>query len=313
MAEVNYEDHYVSKIGKQTMIMLISYQNSGIFSRAFMLKEHAAHLEKIRLKQDGYEKYNDNQLLLFETCIYQELVENLCHLIEDFSILCYALWDDLADFTARMISQPNPKNILRELGSQHWITILRYPDLASLNLEEQDKVFMQQHYDKNISVVQRFVSLLKKYIDLYWTFFNKRKHGNTLLYGIEKVKIKGEQTLLLPIAYNRKKPEKYKLVPFNYSMYKQNQILFNNLATLIQDILNRTILFIQRNGVCLLDYASYYKMTEENKEKVNKLIEEHNISVRQAKINVRMRFNIENKVLTPFYEFYEDFDIGAFS
>lgn len=314
MTEVDYESHFASSVGKQTITMLMSYQNFGVLSRTFMLKEHSKMLEKIRVREDEYKEYTDGNLLFLESCVYQELIECLCHLIEDFSTLCYALWDDLATLPKRIVSKPNPKNILDELiNDSHWFTLLRYPDPNSLNFTADDKAFLKRHYDRNIDVQRNFVKLLNKFIDLYWLFYNRRKHGNTLIYGLEKREISGELTILLPVVYNSKQPDKVKGIPFSYSMYKKNQRLFDSLVILVQDLLMRTILFIERNGVYILEYASYYQMEDDDKTRLTALIQEYDKSVKRGKIKVNFMLKFNTKYLDPFYNFYDNFDIGTFN
>ncbi len=314
MGEVDYESHFASSVGKQTIVMLMAYHESGVLSRTFMLKEHAKMLEKIRTRKGKYKEYTDSTLLLLESWFYQELIECLCRLIEDFSILCYALWDDLANFPKKVISQPNPKNILDELiDDSHWFTLLRYPDPDSLNFAVDDKAFLKRHYDRNVDIHRNFVKLLKKFIALYWLFYNKRKHGNTLIYGLEKVEISGESTILFPVAYNKKQPDKLKGIPLSYSMYKKNQKLFDTLVILVQDLLMRAILFIERNGVYLIEHVSYYQMKAENKARLSALVDEYDKNVKRSKIKINFKVELETKYLKPFYDFYDDFDIGAFN
>jgi len=279
-----------------------------------MLKEHAKMLEKIRKRKDKYQKYTESNLLFLESCVYQELIECLCHLIEDFSTLCYALWDDLANLPKRIILHPNPENILDQLiDDSHWFTLLRYPDTNSLNFTADDKAFLKRHYDRNINVHRNFVKLLKKFIKLYWLFYNKRKHGNTLIYGLEKKEIRGESTIFSPVAYNSKQPDKLKGIPLSYSMYKKNQKLFDYLGILFQGLLMRAILFIERNGVYIIEYASYYQMKDEDKTRLTALIQEYDKNVKRSKIKVNFVLKFDTKYLDPFYNFYDNFDIGAFN
>lgn len=314
MGEVNYESHFASSVGKQTITMLMSYHEFGVLSRTFMLKEHAKMLEKIRTRKGKYQKYTENNLLFLESCVYQELIECLCRLIEDFSTLCYALWDDLANLPKRVISQPNPKNILDELiDDSHWFNLLRYPDPASLNFAVDDKAFLKRHYSRNIDVQRNFVKLLKKFLDLYWLFYNKRKHGNTLIYGLEKKEIRGESTIFIPVAYNSRQPDKLKGIPFSYSMYKKDQKLFNTLGILVGDLLMRAILFIERNGVYVIEHVSYYQMKAEDKARLTALIQEYDKNVKHSKIKVHFKVELDTNYLNPFYNFYDNFDIGAFN
>jgi len=96
-------------------------------------------------------------------------------------------------------------------------------------------------------------------------------------------------------------------------MYKKNQRLFDTLGTLAQDLLMRAILFIERNGVHIVEHASYYQMKDEDKTRLRALIEEYDKNVKHTKITINYKVELKTKYLEPFYDFYGHFDIGAFN
>jgi hypothetical protein len=309
-----FQNHYASRVGKQTTTMLFSYHESGLLSRSFMLKEHKNMLEEIRSKTGKFIKYTERQLLFLESCVYIELVDSICHLIEDFSSICYALSDDLSKFPERIISCPNPKTVLKELNDYSlWYTIFRYPNLDQLKIKPNDKEFLKQHYLNNITTVQNFVKKIKEFLDLYWLFYNKRKHGNTLIYGLDKVEINGESTIIFPVFFNQKNPDQLKGVPFSFSMYEKNQKLFDTLFLLVNDLLMDTILFIERNGVNIMARVSYYEQKDEEKNRLSKLVQEYEKEVKRGRIQLTLKVNMDAKYLKPFFNFYNNLEIKAFN
>jgi len=96
-------------------------------------------------------------------------------------------------------------------------------------------------------------------------------------------------------------------------MYKKNQKLFNALAMLVEDLLMRAILFIECGGVCLIEHVSCYQMKAEDKTRLMALIQEYNKNVKHTKIKINLKGELKTKYLDPFYNFYDNFDIGAFN
>jgi len=127
---------------------------------------------------------------LTEGRIYVELVERICQLIEDFSTLCYAMWNDLSDFPRNILTKDKPsvKQLLKELTHQdRWFILLRYPDSNTLQVPATDKDFLNKHYERNIRVLQNFVLILERFRKLHWRFYTRHKHANPLVYGIRNI------------------------------------------------------------------------------------------------------------------------------
>ncbi len=248
------------------------------------------------------------------------MIERLCYLVEDFTAVCYALWnDDLSDFPRRLINHPSkPEKPLGELANgSHWSVLLRYPNLRYPNMDDfellpEDKQFLRQHYEKNIITLRKFAEFLKRFVRLYWLFFVKRKHANTLIRMPDVTELHGEPTVMIPVAYNPEQPGEIKGIPLNYSMYQKLQSLFNELYTLTNDLLDRAILFIERNGQPLIEHATYYQMKTDDRERLQKLKEDYESKAKRTEISITLQLNADLTYFRRFFDFYESFDLGAF-
>lgn len=309
-----YEHHFASKVGKPALTMLYSYRKFGPMSRAFMLTQHSEMLEKIRTRSGDYRDYTDEHLLFLQSEIYVELIERLCWLTEDFGAVCYALSDnDLSDFPRRLIGHLPPRKTIKELADgSRWFALLRYANVDELRFSTTDKHFLRQHYGKNISTLKKFAKLLKRFLDLYWLFAVKRKHANTLIRMPDVSELRGEPTVMIPVAYDAKHPDKMKAIPLNYSMYQKLQSLFNELYTLTNDLLDRAILFIERNGLPFVEHATYYQIDPDDRARLQKLIEDYDSEVKRTEISITLQLNVDLTYLQPFFDFYESFGLGTF-
>jgi len=280
-----------------------------------MLDEHGKTLENIRSRAEPFGNYSEKRLVFAEGRIYVELVERLCQLIEDLSSLCYALWNPLSDFPQNILNRkkPSPGTLLNELTKPAcWFTILRYPNLDMLEMSDEDKEFLQQHYERNIHILQNLAEVLEKFRKIHWKFYTKHKHANPLTYGIKTIEFEGEQTMVIPAYYDAEHPESVKGIVINYSMYKMQRKLVNTVIQLMGDLVGRAISFIERDGKPLIEYASYYKMGDIANQRLQALIGEYNKNVRYTTIQVTLKVDVPIKVLQRFMEFYNNLDLGAF-
>jgi len=295
--------------------MLNAYKEFGVLSRTFMLEEHSKILEEIRSRGEPFRNCSENELVLAEGRIYVELVERICQLIEDFSTLCYALWNDLSHFPVNVLRKETSAvpNRLKELtGPVWWFTLLRYPDLDTLQLSIEDKEFPRQHYERNIHVLQNLAKVLERFRKLHWRFYTKHKHANPLIYGIKKVEVEGEPAIVIPAIDDEKHPERVRGIVMNYSMYKEQRKIANTVINLMKGLLDRAVLFIELDGKPIIEHVSYYKMNDEVAQRVQRLIGEYNKNIRRNPLEVTLKIDIPHEVLRQFVEFYDNLVLGSF-
>jgi len=307
--------HFASQVGEATLGMLMAYREFGVLSRTFMLEEHGKMLEDIRSRSGTFSKCSENELAFAEGRVYVELVERVCQLIEDFSTLCYALWNDLSNFPVNILTRdkPSPKKLLEELaGPARWFILLRYPDLDTLQFSAEDKEFLHQHYERNIRVLHNFARVLERFRKLHWRFYTKHKHANPLVYGIRKIEFGGEPTIIIPAFDNAKQPEILNGIVMNYTMYKKQRNIANTIINLMKGLLDRVFLFIEIDGKPIIEHVSYYTMNKEAAQRVQHLIEEYNKNVRRTPIEVTLKGEVPGEVLRRFAQFYDNLDLGAF-
>ena len=307
------EDHLARRVSPQTLTMLMSYRRHNIATRTFMLREHANMMEDVRSQSGRFQEYAPEDVHYVEALVYIELIERLCLLIEDFAKLCHGLRGNLVDFPRRVASEGDPRRLLRGLaGPAPWYHLLRYPSPENLELPLEDRLFLSRHYERNIGVIQRLVEVLRRFLDLHWLFYVKRKHANPLIFGFRKEELQGEATHLIPYVYNTKAPDTLKVVPLRHSMYRKQQTLFNATYTLLDDLLARAVTFVERNGVGILESRAYYQMSEMEKQRMQDLVNEYDVGVQRVNLEVNMHLTLPTEGLSKFIQFYEDFDLGAF-
>lgn len=315
MGNESHKVHFSYQVGEATLAMLMAYREFGVISRSFMLEEHGKVLEKIRARSGSFKSCSENELALAEGRIYVELVERICQLIEDFSTLCYALWNDLSDFPRNILrkKKPSVKQLLEELTHQErWFTLLRYPDPKTLQVSAEDKDFLYKHYERNIRVLQNFASILERFRKLHWRFYTKHKHANPLVYGIGNINIGGEQAIGIPTYDNPNHPESVKGIVMKYSMYKEQRRIANTLIRTLKDLLDRTVLFIELDGQPIIEHISYYKMDAVAVQSLKRLIEEYGKAIKRTPIAVTLKIDVPSSVIREFTEFYANIDLGAF-
>jgi hypothetical protein len=314
MTKGNQEGHFAYQVGKPALCLMMAYREYGIISRTFMLEKHGELIDKIRSRSEPFTNTSEKELIFLESRFYVEMVERVCQLIEDFATLCYALSKDLSAFPQNILSQgvSISKKLTNLTNYAPWYTILRYPDLDALGFSKEDKTFLHEHYRRNINVLCNLVKVLEGFRQLHWRFYIKHKHANPLIYGLTKIESMGEPTIAIPAIDNAKQPEKVKAILINYSMYKKQREIANDITTLMRDLLERTIMFIELDGKPSIESIRYYKMSDTAAQKIQDLIEEYNVNVRRTSISLTLKAEIPQKKIHQFAEFYDTLDIGAF-
>jgi hypothetical protein len=310
----SHRRHFAHQVGEPALCMLMTYREFGVISRAFMLEEHGKILEQIRSRSGPFTNYSENELIFTEGRFYVELVERLCQLIEDFSTLCYALSNDLSAFPQNILSKESSvsKRLQCLTDRASWYTLLRYPDLDTLHFRSEDKEFLLQHYERNIIVLLNLAKVLEQFRKLHWRFYIKHKHANPLIYGIEKVEVRGERSIAIPAVDDEKHPEAVKVLLMNYCMYSQQRKIVNTIIMLMNDLLDRAILYIELNGKPIIETIAYYKMTPLAAQKLEGLIKDYNRYIKRNPIKLTLKVEITDTVIQKFVESYDNLDLGAF-
>jgi hypothetical protein len=287
----------VEKYGS-TIPMLMNYMHLGIISRSFMLNRHREDLKS--LKENENHGKNDE---LTEFLIYKEMFERVCVAIEDFSIIVYALSNDLTDFQRNIVSQPKPKSVLNDFNENTLEAILKYRDIDSLQPEERQLI--ENIRNQNASIIKEFVGYLIEFMDYNWVIYTKIKHGNTLFMPYQKINVNGMDTFAAPVVYNKKHPEQVKVLLLNPFIYSRLQIMFDSLLNLMYQFCNANFEYISRgeNGTFLT--ACYAPITDEEKAQYEQLIKKYNSKGNAYNINAIIEGNIDNKLVNKIFAFYQ--------
>jgi len=295
------EDHIKSFIKQQvsieTVILLKNYKSWGLLSRTFMLKEHEKVLQDLLTNQGHFDRYNERQKAFVELSIYLDTLDRLCLLIEDFCSLAYALWDSLLLFPERIISQPNPENILKQFSQDRWFTLLRYAPVDVTAPKLDDRLLLDSVRSRNVTVLMKMVAAIQYFVGLYWLGFTKRKHGNTLLYGFEVNEIRGERALMVPVMYNRKTPSDMRAIIITPTILATWKDLFNSIYQLAEDLIERTIEYAETGGHLVAERVLYFNIAEAESLHLREIIAAHDQKAARITVEASVQGEIPEKVI----------------
>lgn len=292
-----------------TIAILKNLLQLGVLSRTFMLKEHDLMLRDLTLGVGKYSKYSIQQREWLESLIYIQLLERICFLIEDFAKVINGLNGDLGKFPENLIHNPKPETILSSLNYESWNKILHYAELKSLPISEEDKQFLKDIRNRSCKQLQTIVKFCLDFFKLHKIFFNKFKHGNSIIYGFKKVEINGEPSFLIPAIYNRRQPNKLKPIIINRTIYEKWKTFHDAIVIIIRDLIERTIAFIERDCIPFAEYVvAYCYVNPGEKNRVNKIITKCDSNVVRINIISTIELPVEKKDLKKFTDLYDKFD-----
>jgi hypothetical protein len=291
------ENYYKKEVSELTIILLKNYLNTGIESRKFYLNELDQILTKVQNKQDNYKNYSEGTRLLIESRIYIEFLVRICELIEDYTGICSALWGNLKDFPEVILCQKSPEPIMKQFNGEKLNTLLRYAPFNEICLPVEEENLIKYIREKNITFIKKNNERLNYFLKLYWKFFNKYKHRNTLLYPFEQKTINGERTVIIPAIYNRKNPSIATSAIVNKRIYEFWKTILDVLLIVNKDIIKRTIMYIETGGNLLIEYSWFNKLKKEEKELAIKIIKKHRLDVPSFNINPNIQITVEPKIL----------------
>ena len=290
------------------LAFLKSYQQLGSLARTFMLKEHSLMLVRLRNGEDQFASYPQKEKDFVEVLVYVELLERLCLIIEDLAKLLHALQFDLERFLRSILTDKNPQNILKEINEPKWHTILCYAPINTLPISGDDKLFLSEIRRKNMERLNIVITLCLDFLKLYWPFFLKHKHGNTILYGLGSAIVNEEQSFMLPAVFNQKHPDKIKGVLVSASIYEKWQLFLNGLVQMTQWIVERTIVFIERGGEHFAEYQTYFSLQQEEREQLEGIVKLCDAGIKRINVIVNINATMEPEFLQKFTDFYKKFD-----
>lgn len=263
-----------------------------------MLNRHREDLKSLKQKENL-----DKNDELTEFFVYKEMFERVCVAIEDFSIIVYALSKDLTDFQRNIVSQPNPKTVLKDFDESTLDAILKCRDTSCLQPEE--KQLIENIRNQNASIIKEFVGYLIEFMDYNWIIYTKIKHGNTLFMPFQKIKVDGMDTFAAPVVYNKKHPEQVKVLLLNSFIYSRLQFMFDSLLTLMYQFCNANFEYISRGERGTFLTACYAPITDEEQSQYEQLIKKYESKASIYNINVVIEGNIDNKLVSKIFTFYQ--------
>ena len=138
-----------------------------------MLNRHREDLKALKEKEAKRKqnKNKENKKMLGEKKDRVSKFERVCIAIEDFSIIVYALSKDSTDFQRNIVSQPQPKCVLKDFNEITLDAILKYRDTDCLQPDE--KQLIENIRSQNASLIKEFVGYLREFMDYNWIIYTK--------------------------------------------------------------------------------------------------------------------------------------------
>jgi len=119
--------------------------------------------------------------------------------------------------------------------------------------------------------------------------------------------------MIIPAFDYKGQAEEVRGVVMNRSMYNHQRRIANTLIRLMKDLLDRAILFIELDAKPILEGVGYYKMSEDDINKLQTLIGEYNKKMIMTRhpIEVTMRLDVPKEIIRRFGQFYDNLDLGV--
>lgn len=308
MTEAEVRAYIEKHVSWDTHALLSNYLQVGVDSRAFMLAEHSKLFIDLENKTGRYKDYVDEQIGFVEGLLSVELLERLMLLIEDLAKVAFGLSGDLRQFPRVVLTQKDPKALLRKIGEPHWRTILRYEPIENLRLPKGDADFLENVRARNIEFLMGFQSVISDFLELHWGTFVKRKHGNTTFFGFQPQSMWGERGILIPTVVDPAKPSTLKGLVVTKRVRERWGGIFASTSGLVRDIVQRNIEFMERGGKGFSERMTYFGMKRAEIENLTRIIANAEASNNRIVIKLHMNAEVSKAVFEKEQKLFEKLD-----
>lgn len=313
MTPQEMEKFVKEKVSIATLLFLFNYKEFGLGSRQFMLNEHGKVLRALLNREDHFASYPGDTITFLESRFYLETLERLCQLIEDFCVITEGVADDPRRLPNVLINHGSPQNFLKNCDRPLLAKSLKLPSTDDLPIDGREKELLEVVREKNFQVLDKFVALLKKFLDLNWLSYIKYKHGNSLIYGLSHDDINGERLLSIPVVYNSEDPSQTKAIIVNARIHGLWVQIFNTLCMLTMDIVQRNIDYAETGGSPIPEQILYFKADEDTRQAFRDIVTKCTLGVTRTSIAVRIETKLPSDVLNRHLELFQLADLGSFN
>lgn len=300
------------KVSAASIVFLFHYKEFGLPSRTFMLKEHDAILQKLINCEGHFATYTEDTRVFLESRFYIELLERICLLIEDFCAISEGLCDDMRNLPQSLVNHKSPKNFLEKLDNSRWLKILKYSSLELLPLSVEEKAYLNEIRNKNLEVLNNFISLINNFLELYWVSYTKYKHGNSLIYGFYHNNIGGEKFLVIPVAFNHKNISESKAIIANPKIYLLWQQIFNTLYMITGDVIQQNIDYAETGGHPSLEQIIYFQTSDEERNSLTQIVNKCNSNLKRTNVVANVEVKIPLEVIQKHLELIKLANLNSF-
>lgn len=289
-----------------TLCAIRSYKSIGFFSREYAILRSKEILEETILefeskseteKEKFLSKVNTAKLLT-----YRELFEKLMLSIEDLAAIFYALTFPLEDFAVNITKEPKITNVFSKITDEKIRLIFKYGNVSDYEEDEFDIV--KKYRDRFIEVCREYLNIILQFYEINKKAYIRMKHGNSLFYTTDTVKIEGIDTFVIPVQYNTKVVDNVDVLLLNEYIYEKMYKLFNfiqELSRVLCDINEEYVLSGEKHHPVGLIVEP---LDQVEKEKIEAIIQKYSVK-QYIDVNTMLNIKANLKKIDKIMDFYK--------
>lgn len=256
----------VQKSSLATVYSLLSqYKRYGVMTRQFMLKEQYELLLSCKATESA-------DLNFVKSAIYRDLLQRLHELINDFTMLSFALWFELETMPYHAVIGRVPSMVLERFTEEKWTILFRYSPIEELSLGKEDQDFLQAIRQKNLDQMSQLIKVLQKFWKVYHGLQNKLIHSHSLVFGFRHLEHGQTPGILLPMTNNLNKPHLVTGYKIDDSTYFLWQRFYTCLSAVLDEIIDRAMKVIERQSNYLVESRVFYQISDSERKRLDEII-----------------------------------------
>ncbi|MEZ4522923.1 MAG: hypothetical protein R3A46_14990 [Thermomicrobiales bacterium] len=275
---------------ERTEFLLANHLRYTSRARSYGLAENDEKRDLLLDPNGPYRDENPDDRRFLEDVLYTQLFDRVNQLIDDFAALCHALSHPLQKVPKLIVNAPAANGVFRQLDEATWRNLLRYGDLAPLDIPAAEYEFIELIRAKNIAVRMRFIERLQQVLKTYRHLHAKLKHGHLYLYAMEELLIDDERVVVIPVVYDSSDVDNRGWIVFTEKTYRVWEQLHNDLLSFSRDLAQRNLKYIRRRGIELVEHSTMFEISEKDRMRLERVVTEADEQVPEHPIVGKKRF-----------------------
>lgn len=300
------ESFIQKNIGKDNFSFLSGYFNFASDSRFYcadVILDTYKKLDKGLLgKEFDIEKINN-----IKSTLSVDLLSKVMMSIEDLGAIIIAL-TDLKKFTKTFLSvKPyEARGIIKEISTKDnkfFFELLTYPDVDSLPLDEEEKKFLSDMYERDIAVLKKLFLKISEFVERHNKAFVKSKHGYPILMGIETTPFADGIDMMIPVI--TEPAPKTRVILSGIKIVELYFKLIRTTTRLVKELISSKLNMIQTAGFKKPFLFSHCAISEEEKKKIEEINKKCSKGIEIIPINIKLLIEGKNDDIKNLVEFFE--------